>query len=99
MNDGGRAMSRERRSQGGGIKDVALHKRTPAHEFGVSAREVIEGDWHEPLRGERLARMAADEPPAGDKDTLAHIRFLARNMFNKHGATHWKAPRHAAASK
>jgi len=42
----------------------------------VSAREVIEGDRHEPLRGERLAGMAADEPgTAGDKDTLAHIRL------------------------
>jgi hypothetical protein len=99
MNDGGRTMSRERRSQRGGIKDIALHQRTPAHEFGVSAREVIEGDRHEPLRGERLAGMAADEPgPAGDKDTLAHIRFLARRMCNKNGATLGRRPRHAAAS-
>jgi hypothetical protein len=50
MNDGGRAMLRERRSQRGGIKDVALHQRPPAHEFGVSAREVIEGARREPLR-------------------------------------------------
>jgi hypothetical protein len=28
--------------------------------------------------------MAADEPgPAGDKDTLAHIRFLARGCLTK----------------
>jgi hypothetical protein len=54
MNDGGRTMPRERRSHSGGIKDVALHQRTSAHEVGVSAREVIEGDRYEPLRGERL---------------------------------------------
>src|SRR5215472_13556524 len=77
MNDGGRTMPRERRSQCGGIKDVALHQRTSAHEVGVSAREVIEGDRYEPSAASALPG------PADDKDALAHIRFLARGCLTK----------------
>jgi hypothetical protein len=74
MNDRGRTITGEGCGQRGRIEDVALHKRAPADECGMPAREVIERDRNEALRGERLAGMTADEAgAAGNEDVPAHI--------------------------
>ena len=72
MNDGAGTMLRKGRIECGGIENVTLHERALAHELCVPVGKVVECDWQEPCRGERLAGMAADKAGAASDENSFH---------------------------